>query len=342
MASAIRLNEFATTPLYNIKAVVQATRISPSTLRAWERRYNMCQPERSESGYRLYSDRDIAIIRWLKAQVDAGMSISQAVAWLQNLATEGATGEVTQLPDPTGRAAESSQPIAAPGRVQTLSVLKEQLLNALLEYDENGAEQVIANAFALYPLELIGEGMFTPVMVEIGERWHRGELSVTGEHYATAYLLQRLAAILRTAPNGASGPALWVACAPGERHEMGALLLAINLRRAGFQVRYLGQDLPQDDLVAEAHRLQPAMILFSAAGIDSANQLKALCAELVDLAPPRPIIGYGGRIFNIHPELRNHVAGVYLGATAAEAVESVGELLVDRLRIARTINRRQL
>ena len=83
----IRLSDYATTPLYNIKAVVQATGISPSTLRAWERRYHMCSPQRSESGYRLYSDRDVAIIRWLKSQVDAGMAISQAVAWLDSLDT---------------------------------------------------------------------------------------------------------------------------------------------------------------------------------------------------------------------------------------------------------------
>ena len=106
-APEIRLNDFATTPLYNIKAVVQATNISPSTLRAWERRYNMCQPQRSDSGYRLYSDRDIAIIRWLKAQVDAGMSISQAVAWLQTLIDESPNGQTVALPDPTGRVQEA-------------------------------------------------------------------------------------------------------------------------------------------------------------------------------------------------------------------------------------------
>ena len=99
VVTAIRLNEYSTAPLYNIKAVVQSTSISPSTLRAWERRYNMCKPQRSESGYRLYSDRDVAVIRWLKAQVDAGMSISQAVAWLQSL-TEEQGGEHDERPVP--------------------------------------------------------------------------------------------------------------------------------------------------------------------------------------------------------------------------------------------------
>lgn len=85
----------------------------------------MCQPERSESGYRLYSDRDVAIIRWLKAQVDAGMSISQAVSWLQSLIDEPHNGSHATLPDPTGRALESPNAVS-PTRmdVQNFSALQ--------------------------------------------------------------------------------------------------------------------------------------------------------------------------------------------------------------------------
>ena len=66
-------------PLLNIKAVSQATGVEPVTLRAWERRYGVPEPARSDQGYRLYSERDVAILRWLKAKVDAGVKIKQAV-----------------------------------------------------------------------------------------------------------------------------------------------------------------------------------------------------------------------------------------------------------------------
>ena len=336
VAAEIQLDDFATTPLYNIKAVVQATNISPSTLRAWERRYHMCRPQRSESGYRLYSDRDIAIIRWLKAQVEAGMSISHAVAWLQTLMDGGGDGQTVLLPDPTGRVVEAGPAAAiSPLDVQNFGTLHRKLLDALLLYNEHEAEQVLSDAFALYPLEQVGEHVITPVMVEVGERWHRSEISVTREHYASNYLLQRLAAILRVVPNGYGGPLLWVGCAPGERHEMGALLLCIYLRRAGFQVRYLGQDLPEDDLVAEVRLQKPAMILFSAAGHDTAERLRLLCERLVALEPPRPVIGYGGRIFNSEPQLRDSMAGVFLGAHAADAAGAADELLVERSKAGR-------
>ena len=288
----------------------------------------MCRPERSDSGYRLYSDRDIAIIRWLKAQVDAGMSISQATSWLQTLidGAAKASGEAATLPDLSGR---TQEPVAPPTRldVQNFATLQARLLDALLGYDELEAEQVLASAFALYPIEHVGEYVILPAMVDIGDRWHRGELAITREHYATNYLLQRLAAILRLVPNARSGAALWIGCAPGEQHEMGALLLAIYLRRAGYQVRYLGRNLPDDDLIAEIRRHNPAMVLLSASGLDAATNLRYLCEKLVQVEQPRPILGYGGRIFNQHNELRNEIAGIFVGATALEAVETVGELL---------------
>ena len=333
VVTAIRLNEFSTTPLYNIKAVVQSTNISPSTLRAWERRYNMCQPQRSESGYRLYSDRDVAVIRWLKAQVDAGMSISQAVSWLQSIIDQAISDEQTTLPNPTGRAADA-QMLAAASRLEleNFASFQERLLGALLNFNEDAAEAILAHAFALYAIEHVGEQIIAPVLVEIGERWHRGELSITREHYATNYLMQRLAAILRTVPNATAHPLIWVGCAPGELHEIGALLLSVYLRRAGYTVRYLGQNLPIEDLVAEARVIKPEMVLFSATTIESALQLRPLCESLARIDPPRPMIGYGGRAFNLRPELRNEIAGIYLGATAVEAVESIADLLTERAR----------
>lgn len=174
VAPEIQLSDFATTPLYNIKAVVQATNISPSTLRAWERRYHMCQPQRSDSGYRLYSDRDVAIIRWLKAQVDAGMSISHAVAWLQSLMDDRENGQVILLPDPNGRILEALQPATLSQQdVQNFAGLHKKLLNALLLYKEHEAEQVLADAFALYAMEQVGEHVIVPAWIESAIAAHR-------------------------------------------------------------------------------------------------------------------------------------------------------------------------
>lgn len=323
----INLSDYPETPLYNIKAVVKATGISSSTLRAWERRYHVTQPQRSDSGYRLYSDQDIVLIRWLKAQVDAGMAISQVVAWLEKLQEEAGDLRKVQLPGTPESRPDRMPPASQHMAIRDYQSLQTELINALLQFDEESAESVLAEAFSLYPVELVGEQLIAPVLIEIGERWHRGEINVTNEHFATAYLQQRLAAILRTIPVSGGNSLIWVGCAPTEEHEIGALMLTIYLRRAGYHTQYMGKNLPIPDLIAQVKARQPAMILLSATTQRSVESLKALTEALSNLTDPRPIIGYGGRLFQTHPELRNQIAGIYMGDTALEAIESTGELL---------------
>jgi len=104
-------------------------------------------------------------------------------------------------------------------------------------------------------------------------------------------------------------------------------LLAIYLRRAGYAVYYFGQSLDIDDTVREVKLRQPAMILFSAATQASARELAGLTAALAEITPRRPLIGYGGQAFIRYPELRDEVTGIYMGASAQEAVEAIAELL---------------
>jgi methanogenic corrinoid protein MtbC1 len=120
---------------------------------------------------------------------------------------------------------------------------------------------------------------------------------------------------------------IWVGCAPKEEHEIGALLLTIYLRRAGYQVQYLGKNIPINDFTADAQRYRPAMILLSATTEEAAHQLAQLTTALSNLADQRPIIGYGGRVFKNRPELRDQITGIYMGDTALEAIDSTNELL---------------
>lgn len=327
----IKLGDFATAPLYNIKAVVQATDISPSTLRAWERRYEFCSPHRSESGYRLYSDRDIAVIRWLKLQVESGMAISQAVTWYQSLVEEGLSAEQTVLPTASNDEFGFSPTIVPrqnkPEKVPSFEQLQHELVNALVALNEAEAGSVLTESYSFYSIEEIGEQIITPVLVEIGERWHAGKLSITREHFATGYIQQHLLSILRGTRSNPNGESVWIACAPEEQHEVGAILLAVYLKRAGFQVKYLGANLPIEGLSADIASEKPAMVVFSASTESAAKQLEKLTDMLAMLGSVRPIIGYGGRIFNHDPELREQVSGVYLGQSGLQAVEIAQDLL---------------
>ena len=71
--------EFDRTPIYNLKAVVRQTGLKPDTLRAWERRYGLPNPQRTDSGHRLYSQYDVEIIKWLTERQEEGLSIGRAI-----------------------------------------------------------------------------------------------------------------------------------------------------------------------------------------------------------------------------------------------------------------------
>jgi DNA-binding transcriptional MerR regulator len=84
--------------IFNLKAVVQQTGLKPDTLRAWERRYGLPRPERSEGRHRLYSRRDIDTVRWLMARQREGLSISHAVELWGQIEASGQDPLRTEMP----------------------------------------------------------------------------------------------------------------------------------------------------------------------------------------------------------------------------------------------------
>jgi MerR family transcriptional regulator, light-induced transcriptional regulator len=314
MVDISRLGAYDDTPIYTIKTVVHLTRITPATLRAWERRYGVLAPGRSEGGYRLYSERDIATLLWLKRQVDAGVTISRAVALLDMHHQAGEEPELDGRPD-----LSPTKPDGIPaGEIRSGQVISENLLDALLRYRERDAEALLDEAFALHPVERVLEQVITPVMVQVGERWHRGTATIGQEHFATAFLRRRLAALFDVYGNPPGGPLALTASAPTEWHDMGILLISIVLRRHGWRVIYLGQNMPVEALIEEIRQHQPRLVCLSATMHESAERLVKVASAIGELPEPRPRLALGGLAFNANPELRFLFPDAYFGAGFTE------------------------
>ncbi len=299
-------------PVYNIKAVVEATGLPAATLRAWERRYGALAPTRTDSGYRLYSAQDITLLRWLKARVDEGMSISQALALHNHQRNE--TG---------AQVAPDRRVQARPGA----DGVQVELLEALLGFDEGRADQTLEEAFALYGVETVFERIVAPTMVQIGNLWHKGRASTTVEHFTSNYLRRKIDAIINVSPTNSNGPLIVMGCAPEDWHELGLLLLYLMLRRRGLRALYLGQNVPAAQFLEEMERLRPALVIISAATSQTVSGLLDLAHAVETMRSPRPIFAYGGHAFNITPELRETVPGIFLGESARAAVEYVAALV---------------
>lgn len=315
-------------PLYNTKAVVIETGINASTLRAWERRYGVPSPNRSESGYRLYSQRDMAIIKWLKDQLENGITISQAVQMLDAIPGGRESFPVEQQLEiqSVGPGKLKGNRSASFAEIRNLPVLQERLYQAFMDYDEQQAEKILADAFSMFSADEVCLRLLESTLVAIGDGWHRGDVSVAVEHFASAFVRRHILALLNAQPIETTGPRIAIGSAPGELHEIGVLLIALFLRWQSFHVVYLGQQIPLDQVIDMARQIKPDVICISAAAVESALTLANIQSMLEQLPPPRPIFGFGGYAFNMHPELRTQIPGIFLGRNAREAVYKIQEI----------------
>src|SRR5688572_4551244 len=150
-----------TTPAFNLKVVLKETGIAADTLRAWERRYGLPMPQRSAGGHRLYSQRDIETIKWLMKRQEDGLSISRAVdLWNEQIAS--GADPLADLVQTTPILAITVPPKSPD---TTLDSLRAQWVEACLGFSESTAEQVLNQAFSMFPvaavcLEVLQRGMF--------------------------------------------------------------------------------------------------------------------------------------------------------------------------------------
>jgi DNA-binding transcriptional MerR regulator len=204
-------------PLYNLKAVVQKTGIPAASLRAWERRYGILCPVRKPNGHRVYPASEVEKLLQIKALLAQGLTISQAV-------------EQVRL---------GTAPAVAQSEVERL---RTELGAALRRWDVRRANQVVAEALDLYPVEQVVLKVIRPLLPGLTP-------------FGRTYLRSRLGAML-LACAAASGPTAVVMCP--DLLDLRPLMVAILLSRRGRQVIYVeGTELPeglQPDLIIDPRR----------------------------------------------------------------------------------------
>ncbi len=246
---------------YNIKAVSTILGIQPGTLRAWERRYQIIAPVRNESGHRLYTEQHLNILKWLVGKVEQGFTISQAVALLDKQELEDNEVTSTEQKD----------------RTQTIS---DDLLKALLRFDETKAHEIINQSFTVYTIDKVVIDILGSLLVRIGDLWENGEITTAHEHFATSILRSRIGIIMHSFPHNGILPKVVAVCGPGEWHELGLLIFTLYVRRKGFEVIYLGSSIKENDIDVVLDEVDPKFLFFSCTLLENVNNLLSLVSTL--------------------------------------------------------------
>ncbi len=307
-------------PLFNIGVVSRMTGISMANLRAWERRYNFPEAKRTEGGHRLYSEYDLYKLQWVKSKIKTGMQTASAI----NLFKHQEQTNQLELPNTIlnkvrDKTTEESH---------SLKVIKSHLVDALLNKNLATADVILGDAMAVYSLEDLIIEVISPTLSEIGEKWANSEIDISMEHLATNYLRHRLLIWMLSSPPTKAIKPILLACAPQEWHEGSLLILGTLLRRKHLPIAYLGQTVPLSDLADFIREIRPSLVVLVAMGEESARALENLPQFLpVAREIGNPIIGFGGRIFINHPELREKIPGQYLGDTFQEGINNIEQLV---------------
>lgn len=260
-------------------------------LRAWERRYGLLSPARTQGGFRLYSDDDVTRVLSMRANLERGLSAAEAAR--------------TTL----AGAREREAPIIDRG---------QELARALESFDEVAAQAALDRVLSELSIEAVLRNVLIPYLHELGETWKRGEISVAQEHFATNVVRGRLSGLARGWGRGV-GPRALLACAPGEQHDLPLLIFGIALRAHGWRISFLGANTPLESLLDALETLAPSAVVV--AGTVS-GVFDGLTGGLGDVAERAPLYLAGAASSE---ELARAANAVYLDGDLVAAARIVAE-----------------
>ena len=272
--------------------------VSADVLRAWERRYGLLTPARSEGGFRLYSEADEWRVRLMQEKLRTGLSAAEAARGVKALAGS-----------PGSRSAEPGEPPAP-------EQLSQELSAALERFDEETAEAVLDKTLGVLGLEGTIREVLVPYLHRVGERWKAGDLNVGQEHFASRLLEGRLLALARGWNKG-PGPRAVLACPTGEQHTLPLVCFGLVLRNRGWRNIYLGGDTPAAAIRMAADTVEADLIVLSAV---TSGRFEPLVKQLRTLGRLRRLLIAGA---GATPELAARAEVEYLSGDPVTAAEGL-------------------
>lgn len=309
---------------HTIGVVARRTGLKPDLIRAWERRYGAVEPARSEGRHRLYSDADVERLTLLKAAVEGGRSIGRVAErpneeLLELIAADRAAAVPAPKPPPWTGAGSGDR-----GR-ETAEEIVAACLEAVRDLDGVALEAHLERGVVVLSMSELLLGVVEPLMRRIGELWHRGDLRPIHEHLASGVVRTFVGALGSGRPRVSGAPVLVVTTPTGQRHELGALMVAACAREEGWEVVYLGSELPAEEIAAAAVRTEARAVALSITFPPDDPLLPAEVRRLGRLLPETTRLLVGGSAANGY--------GESLEAAGARVLDGVPPLRSELIRL---------
>lgn len=291
--------------LFPIRVLSEKTAVGTSTLRAWERRYGLLQPERTPKGHRLYSQKDVKRVSKILDLLNDGHSLP-SIADILNAQTNN---DAVQI---------GLENTLSSGMSAIWIDFIEATIEATRDFNIERIDAIYNEAASLYPIDLVTERLIQPVITTLGKAWIESpEKGVAEEHFYTSWLKSKLGARFHHAYSQAKGAKIICACVPGSYHEIGLMLFSLSAMARGYRVLYFGADLPLNQLSYIAERSAAKAIV-----LGTHTQLyDTVSAELIELIPTlKAPVFVGGTSELPYQDTFQSVGGILLGSNISVAI----------------------
>ena len=290
---------------YPIRTISELTGVPTTTLRAWERRYGLLKPSRTAKGHRLYSGEDIDLIKKIVKLLKSNHTISEAIRIIRN---------------PEMNTLGSSE------ADDHWALYQKRMLKSIESFSEQNLDATYNEVLSIYPIDMVTEQVIIPVLKELGDRWQARETGIAEEHFFSAFLRNKLGARLHHESHRSRGSKILVSCLPGEHHELGILLFCIAAISHGYQILYLGTDMPPAQLSKVVERTSVSAVLLSGTNVslmqdDVAQELKK-SIQSIEI----PFM-FGGELSEAHKEKLESLGGFVLGSDHVGAIERMESII---------------
>lgn len=272
---------------YPIKAVALRTGLSIHAIRAWEKRYQAVTPVRTDTNRRLYNEGDIEKLTILKKATEHGHNIS-SVAGLN-------IEELNQLLPVKDKGSDILKH-STMQKDDNFEYYMKEIIYSLKTLNARSLESTLANAALQLNHTDFLEKLIIPFVENIGDLWHKGAIRIIHEHMATVVLKNFITNMRNNYHTDQKAPHMIVTTPMGQNHEIGALILSLFAAVQGWNVTYLGPNLPADEIAAAAREKKALAVLLSIVYPADDYYLKMDLMKLRHLLGDKAQIIVGGRM----------------------------------------------
>ncbi len=293
---------------YRIQSVAEMTGVSAATLRAWERRYGIPAPQRTASAYRLYTDHDIELIKRVRELCDGGMAPAQAAQLV--LAARDPHLELADLD------------------IDVHDVAIQRIIAAVERFDADQVEAAVQQALFLGSASALFEKVFGPALLQIGQRWHAGTISVGQEHLASEIVGNTLRYLVRLSQPEVPEHTAVLACFADEDHVVPLYGVALRLCEWGFRTVILGARTPPHAIAHAVSETHPTLVGLSLTIVPPAYRSRELLDGYRDACGSTPWLvgGLGAQVLRADIE----TGGGYVAPTDRQQLRRLVEHVTRR------------